>query len=397
MKQTFFFTLLLSLIVAGCSTEKFRIAQIDHEIDSIKTIYAPDARTAVFKVTAVEGNGGIILRGEVDNPESKETLLSRLQKSGEQNLIDSITILPQTVLEPKIYGIVDVSVASLYAAPKYASELVDQVLLGHTVTVLKEHHGWYYVKSTPEPPLNKGYLGWVDTDNIFRLDSTAFASYVGAQKLIVTSIFATVQSSPIGGTMVSDVVMRDILKPVSTVGSTYKIELPDGRVGYLQRSDAEFYDKYFSTHKPTPDAIESTARRLIGFPYLWGGTSTKGLDCSGFVKTVFGMNGINLPRDASQQSDVGENVDSRNDFANLKKGDLLFFGQKADSGKPERITHVAIYLGDGYFIHSSSLVHISSLVKNDSAFDPYDLSRFVKAKRILGAVTNNQMSMTNER
>ena len=376
MKRIYCFILFLSFLLVSCGDNKLRIAQIDHTLDSLKTVFAPDPRTAVFNVKSGDNGTGIVLRGEVDNPESKEAILSELQKSGEQ-FIDSLTILPESNLKSKVFGIVDVSVTSLYAAPRYPSELVDQVLLGHTVIVLKEHHGWYYVKASPEPPLNKGYLGWVDTDNIVRIDSTSFAAYATARKLIVTSTFATLESSPNGGAMVSDVVMRDFLKPVSQAGVNFKIELPDGRIGYLPRSDAEYYDEYFSTHKPSADGIENTAKKFLGFPYLWGGTSTKGFDCSGFVKTVFGMNGINLPRDASQQANVGEAADSGTDFANLKKGDLLFFGQKADSARPERIVHVGIYLGGGYFIHSSSLVHISSLVKTDSLFDQYELNRFV--------------------
>jgi cell wall-associated NlpC family hydrolase len=313
-----------------------------------------------------------------------------VQRLGEKELVDSVVILPEKRLEPRIYGIVDVSVTSLYDARRYEAELVDQVLLGHTVKVLKESHGWYFVKVVPEPPLNKGYLGWVDTEGIIRVDSAAYAAYAAASKLIVTSTFAILRSSPNGGTMVSDIVMRDFLKPISQVGSNFKVQLPDGRIAYISSSDAENYSQYFLTHKPTPEGIESLARKFLGFPYLWGGTSTKGLDCSGFVNTVFAMNGINLPRDANEQAEVGENVDPGKDFVNLRKGDLLFFGEKADPARAERISHVGIYLGGGYFIHSpGGPIRISGLLKSDSTFDPPELNRFVRAKRVLGTMNSD--------
>lgn len=387
--KRFLFLFLLS-IIAGCGTDKTRVVEIDRTLDSLRTVFAPDPWTSVFAVVAEESDRDIILKGEVDDLKDKVAVLASLRKFNDQVLIDSIVILPDENLEPKIYGIVDVSVASMYASPRYASELVNQVLLGHTVAVLKKSHGWYYVKSTPQAPFDKGYLGWIDSDNIVRVDSSALNAYTVERKIIVTSIFSTLRSSVNGGATISDVVMADLLKPVSSTrlsrkgsSTSFEVKLPDGRIGYVSRSDAEYFDEYSSTHKPTSDGIESLAKRFIGFPYLWGGTSTKGLDCSGFVKTVFRMNDINLPRDASQQVDIGDSINPGIDFVNLRKGDLLFFGQKEEPGKPEKIVHVGIYLGGGYFIHSSSLVRINSLVKTDSSFDEYELDRFVEARRIL--------------
>ncbi len=378
-----FITLLLAAMVSGCGINKTRLAKINSAIDSVKVAFVPDPRTAVFNVTTDVTKAGVVVRGEVDNQKAKQAILSELERLNEKDVVDSIAVLPEASLTPKVFGIVDVSVGNLYGAPRNSAELVDQVLLGHTVSLLKEFHGWYYVKSTPEPPLDKGYLGWIDTDNIVRIDSEAFASYTSAKKLIVTTVYSTIESSPFHGTSISDIVIADFLTPISNTKSFFEIQLPDGRTGYVSKSDVQFCNKYFSSFKATPDRIEEFAKKFVGFPYLWGGTSSKAMDCSGFVKTVFRMNGINLPRDASQQADVGEPVDPGTDFINLKKGDLLFFGQKADSNMPEKIAHVAIYLGGGYFVNSSSLVRINSLIESDSLFDHYELDRFVRARRIL--------------
>ncbi|WP_242826180.1 C40 family peptidase [Caloramator sp. ALD01] len=119
------------------------------------------------------------------------------------------------------------------------------------------------------------------------------------------------------------------------------------------------------------EEVEDIAKSLLGVRYVYGGTSTSGLDCSGFVQYVYKQLGVILPRTASQQARVGLAVSKDN----LRKGDLVFF-ETVSSG----ISHVGIYLGDGKFIHASSTkkgVTISSL---DSG---YYSERYRGAVRIL--------------
>lgn len=94
---------------------------------------------------------------------------------------------------------------------------------------------------------------------------------------------------------------------------------------------------------------------MTGVPYLWGGTSVKGVDCSGMVKTAYFAGGIVIARDASQQALTGERLARRR--PRCLKGDLIFFGNPASG----RVTHVAMYLGEGRFIHSAGRVKINSL------------------------------------
>ncbi|MBK6284521.1 MAG: C40 family peptidase [Draconibacterium sp.] len=122
------------------------------------------------------------------------------------------------------------------------------------------------------------------------------------------------------------------------------------------------------------------ANQLMGRPYLWGGTSARAMDCSGFVKTLYFMNGVILARDASLQIKQGEKVEVENDFSNLQTGDLLFFGQKKSDDQPEKITHVAFSLGNTEYIHASGKIERNSFERNSAIYSEYRKNSFVGTK-----------------
>ena len=115
---------------------------------------------------------------------------------------------------------------------------------------------------------------------------------------------------------------------------------------------------------------------------MWGGTSVKAPDCSGFVKTVYFMGGIILARDASLQFLHGKEIDPSS-LSNLEPGDLLFFGRQTSSGV-KRITHVGFYLGDTKVIHSSGRVRINSLDPARPDYNSYLVETIQGARRIIG-------------
>ena len=113
-----------------------------------------------------------------------------------------------------------------------------------------------------------------------------------------------------------------------------------------------------------------TAERFVGIPYRWGGdTVVDGMDCSGFVRAVYNLCGVNIPRTSSEQYRVGDVVGREE----LKDGDLVFFGSSA-----EEITHVGIFVGDGRFVHAPRR---GDDIKVSTLDDAYFLRRFVGAKR----------------
>ena len=185
---------------------------------------------------------------------------------------------------------------------------------------------------------------------------------------------------------VSDLVAGNLLKIMGEDSDFYLVNYPDGRVAYVKKDEAKLFTEWYNALNPNGETILKTAYRFMGIPYLWGGTSTKGMDCSGFTKTVYYLNGIVLQRDASQQVNTGELVDTKDGWQNLQPGDLLFFGRKADENRKERVTHVAIYIGDGDFIHAAGRVKINSFNPEKPYYSDYRKSGFIRAKRILTSV-----------
>ncbi|HBF96484.1 MAG TPA: hypothetical protein DDW66_09405, partial [Porphyromonadaceae bacterium] len=108
---------------------------------------------------------------------------------------------------------------------------------------------------------------------------------------------------------VSDLVIGDMLVLKGEKGRFYRVGYPDGREAYIRQSDAKELKKWLQEMELTPKSIVRVARQFMGIPYVWGGTSFKGLDCSGLTKLVYFLHGVILQRDASQQVLTGRPVD----------------------------------------------------------------------------------------
>lgn len=383
---TIFFLLGCSGQKPGPPSDRMKAEAIIHKMDSI---YNPDRRTHIFNVKPVERQQTLVLKGETDLPDLKSRLFGALDSSGIRYL-DSLLVLPDKKVVSTPYAVVKISVANLRKTPNHASELVTQGLMGSPYKVLKEKNGWYLVVGPDH------YNGWADNGGIKLFSPDAYKDFEHAEKVICTSLTGTVWSE--GGKSsdpVSDLVAGDIMLLTGLSGKYYHVTLPDGRTGYVESGDCRLFSQFAGNVKADPASLVSTSRILLGIPYLWGGTSVKGMDCSGLTKTVYFLNGIILPRDADQQARVGKTVDFRKDFRSLKPGDLLFFGQKAGKGPEDEITHVAMWIGDMRYIQSSGRVKINSMDSTAQDFDRYNFNRYVQANRILGFENQPVISLSD--
>lgn len=369
-------------MLAGCSSVHGPGPQSGHydaavrALQSVRTNCAPDPRLAIFNVGISNEGRSLWLTGEVDRAEAKLEAVRAVAGTGAQ-VTDMIRVLPSAELGSREWGIVCLSVASGRLQPEHKAEMGTQMLMGNAVRLWKQSGNWFYAQSAD------GYLAWLEKGVFVRRTREEVDGWERAPRLIVTALEDVVLARPeAGAEPVSDVVVGDLLEKTGAEENWYRVALADGRAGFLPKKSAEDYRAWKRTREATPEGIECTARMFLGRPYLWGGVSPKGLDCSGFTKLVFFMNGIDLNRDASEQAHQGHEVALDGDLSQLKKGDLIFFG-RGFPGQPERIVHAGIYLGDKLFIHSSERVQISSLDADSPIRDVRLIRTLRRARRVL--------------
>jgi SH3-like domain-containing protein len=373
----FIIILFVLILFAAISCRNQAEIKSQIEIDSIADRWVPDQRLGICRITAKTGKEGeLILSGETTSSEAKKEIIKTLYDRGNK-LIDSILILPDTLNIKNFMGLVSISVINLRLQPAHASELVSQSILGTPVLVLKNGTSWLLIQ-TPDK-----YIGWAEKSSVKLMNKAEMESWKHSDRLIFTENSGWIYSSPGESGVVGDLVAGSILKKAGESRGYAKVTFPDGREGFVKNEKFMDFNTWKTQVQCTGENICRVASTFLGLPYLWGGTSSKGVDCSGFVQSVYFMNGIILTRDASLQALHGFDVDISDGFGRLKKGDLLFFGSKENSKL--NVTHVAIYLGDSEYINSSGRVMINSLDSSRTNFVNYRKISLLMAKRVIGA------------
>jgi hypothetical protein len=363
------------LLLNGCHSSLYKDKQ--SEIDSISARWVPDSREAICAVTAKTGSGGtIILCGETTIPQAKQEIIKTLNNSG-IILIDSILILPDTVGNEKYRGLVSLSVINLRKHPDHRSELVSQAIFGTPVLILKNENSWLLIQ-TPDR-----YIAWTERSSVKLMSKAEMDAWKKADRVIYLENSGWIFTSPDESGIVGDLVAGSILKKTGESQGYAKIILPDGREGYVKNKTVIDFKNWKTQVLCTEENVCRVASTFLGLPYLWGGSSSKAVDCSGFVQSVYFMNGMILSRDASLQADHGLAVDLSIGYSQLKRGDLLFFGSKENSDL--HVTHVAIYKGDSEYIHSSGRVMINSLDSTHINYNSYRKNSLLAVRRIIGA------------
>ncbi len=282
------------------------------------------------------------------------------------------------------------SVINMREDPNYAAELGTQALMGTPVKVHAHDNGYWVNIETPD-----GYKAWVNEMAIVPIDQARLDAWKASKRMVVTNYYTFFLDAPRpDANHVSDGVWGDIVEYVGATGKYTEVALPDGKHAFVPTADVTELRSWVDSRKavipanaPQSDVekarqlILETAKTFVGVPYLWAGTSIKGVDCSGFAKTVYFLNGYMLLRNASQQFKTGEPVDVSEGLGKLQPADLVFFGTEATDEKPVRITHVAIYMGDGKIIPSAHVVRINSLIEGEP---DYYSRKPIRACRILG-------------
>ena len=350
-------------------------------LDKIVKQYLPDKRDHIFEISIDKIGDKVIVSGKSDYPKAEKTLIDALKKNNIP-YENKIVSLPTGSFK-NIKGITRLSVANLRAQPKHSAELVTQTLMGMPLIPLEEKNGFIRVK-TPE-----NYYAWVDKAGIELKQISDFNQWLNKPKIIITVNYGQSYAEKDKKEVVSDYVLNDVFALIKSGKDFYQVQYPDEKTAFIPKSDAILLTDFEKLAKEVNgQKIIRQAQKLIGTPYLWGGTSSKGMDCSGFTKTVYASFNYNLPRDASQQVKIGKEIEmNKKDFSNLQSGDLLFFGYEKD-GKT-KITHVAIHIGNGKIIHATGEVKIESLNPKDPNFNPERLKSLKAVRRIINFYPQN--------
>ncbi len=255
-------------------------------------------------------------------------------------------------------------VANMYSGPSADKDVVSQAIYGTNIAILEESSGWAKVR-TPDD-----YTGWMP-------DASFLSGSVYAEKgrvAHVRSLFANLyketsitKHQPLL-TVPFETRLEVIAEPDIEERRWIQVRLPDDRAAWIQRGDVALHSKTLSL----PETIEF-AKRFLGLPYLWGGMSTFGYDCSGFTQMLARQRGIGMPRDAQPQADwSGVAPVSKQD---LKPGDLLYFGRS-----DRKITHTGMYIGNDEFIHATA--HITPVIQISRLSDPHWTGLLVACRRL---------------
>ena len=321
-----------------------------------------DPRLFAFRVNhQADESGTVRLSGHVEFSETRSGIAKFLTVLGFQHIENQVGTLPDPDLGAMKYGRVIASHSYSYDRPQEPRSVVTDCLMGEPLYLLLMEDGHFLAHS------GEGYLGYVSADDVEPMDFDSFQSYLDARdvRVIADHTISPTSVIPAGALLVSE--SRD--------DEVYRCVLTDGKVVAIPSDKCR---PALAPHAEIEHVIAS-GMELLGTPYVWGGKTSRGIDCSGLVQVAFSTAGLHLPRDSNQQQLLGQLVATRWHRNNLRRGDTLYF-----VGQNGRIRHTAIYLGAGRYLQAETpVVEISSLDPDDPEYDQRRADSFVFGKRLL--------------
>ncbi|MDE6416126.1 MAG: C40 family peptidase [Duncaniella sp.] len=294
-------------------------------------------------------------------------------------ILSLLNLLPASAVNraDTLWAHVTIPVACIREKPSHSSQMTSQAILGTPLRITGQPDNEWLAIEGPD-----GYTGYMIYSSVARPSHDEMTAWRKADRLVVRppreviAYTSPVDRSP--RSVMTELVPGSIVEGVLSADSVTAIRLPDGRSGWVRTASLMPVEQWASQPLST-DSVILTAYSLMGAPYLWGGMSTKAVDCSGLVRVAYQGNGILLRRDASQQIHTGKKISPAAPVDSLRRGDLLFFSYVPGG----RISHVALYDSDSTYIHSSGRVKVNRMKSDDPDFSH---RVYRGASRIEGAI-----------